>query len=190
MVLTLSFVSIFASIRESINSAKKIRDLAFQDDEVMVYRQINGEGLDETISSLDLVPGDLVYITPEEKVPCDIILLEGTCIVNEGILTGESTPIKKTAYEPSTNIISANILLSGTICKMSKGLKMNSYAMGIVASTGFYTFKGGLVRGIINQETEEFRFHKDSFNYLKITFGITFLGLLWYFYYMIRYSLV
>ena len=49
-----------------------------------------------------MVPGDLVYVTPEETIPCDIILLQGNVIVNEGILTGESTPIKKTPYEPGS----------------------------------------------------------------------------------------
>lgn len=89
-----------------------------------------------------MVPGDLIYITPEEDIPADVILIEGNIIVNEGMLTGESTPIKKTAYETSTKIISSNILYAGTRCMMSKGLKHNSYALGIVASTGFFTFKG------------------------------------------------
>ena len=65
------------------------------------------------------------------------------------MLTGESTPVKKTAYEPSTKIKSCNILYSGTRCMMSKGVNHNTYSLGVVGSTGFYTFKGQLVRGIL-----------------------------------------
>lgn len=50
------------------------------------------------ISSLNLLPGDLITIHPETKLPADILLLTGECIVNEGMLTGESIPIKKSSF--------------------------------------------------------------------------------------------
>lgn len=59
----------------------------------------------QTISSLDLVNGDLIVITPEMKLPADILLLDGDCIVNEGMLTGESIPIKKSSIDGQQQII-------------------------------------------------------------------------------------
>jgi len=51
------------------------------------------------LSGTDLLPGDVVSIgrstgqSGEEKsVPADMLLLAGSVIVNEAILTGESTP--------------------------------------------------------------------------------------------------
>lgn len=50
------------------------------------------------LSGTDLLPGDVVSIgrsgqNGEDKtVPADMLLLAGTAITNEAILTGESTP--------------------------------------------------------------------------------------------------
>lgn len=50
------------------------------------------------ISSDSLVPGELVSLTrskDERPVPCDLLLLEGSAIANEAMLSGESTPLLK-----------------------------------------------------------------------------------------------
>jgi P-type E1-E2 ATPase len=51
------------------------------------------------ISGTDLLPGDVVSIGrssgqngEEKSVPADMLILAGSAIVNEAILTGESTP--------------------------------------------------------------------------------------------------
>lgn len=46
----------------------------------------------------DLVPGDVIAIPIDgiTIMPCDAVLLSGSCIVNESILTGESVPVTKT----------------------------------------------------------------------------------------------
>jgi P-type E1-E2 ATPase len=51
------------------------------------------------LSGTDLLPGDVVSIGrssgqngEDKSVPADLLLLAGSAIVNEAILTGESTP--------------------------------------------------------------------------------------------------
>lgn len=46
-----------------------------------------------TMESHHLVPGDLLLLEGQRfSLPCDAILLEGSCVVNEGMLTGTSWP--------------------------------------------------------------------------------------------------
>lgn len=52
----------------------------------------------ETIASEHLVPGDVVLLPPQGcMMQFDAVLLQGNCIVNESMLTGESVPVTKTA---------------------------------------------------------------------------------------------
>ncbi|KAH9318290.1 hypothetical protein KI387_020059, partial [Taxus chinensis] len=51
------------------------------------------------LSGMDLLPGDVVSIGrlagqngEERTIPADMLLLSGSVIANEAILTGESTP--------------------------------------------------------------------------------------------------
>ena len=60
-----------------------------------VYR---GRDVFEDIDSINLVPGDVIAIPSDGCImPCDAVLLAGTCIVNESMLTGESVPVMKSA---------------------------------------------------------------------------------------------
>lgn len=55
----------------------------------------------------DLVPGDVVLIPPEGCImPCDAVLIQGSCIVNESMLTGESVPVNKSAVQMSDDAFS------------------------------------------------------------------------------------
>lgn len=49
----------------------------------------------ETIPSREIAPGDLVEIRADTTVPCDLLLVQGQCVVNESALTGESVPVAK-----------------------------------------------------------------------------------------------
>lgn len=51
---------------------------------------INTSIIGTTLSSDQIVPGDIIDITDLDVFPCDVILLEGDCIVNESMLTGNS----------------------------------------------------------------------------------------------------
>ena len=49
-----------------------------------------GAGVDA--SSVTLVPGDILEITNDMSIPCDLVLLSGQAIMNESMLTGEPLP--------------------------------------------------------------------------------------------------
>lgn len=55
------------------------------------------EGVVTEVSSLDLVPGDVVFLKNPIKIPFEGIILEGSALINECALTGESVPIVKKA---------------------------------------------------------------------------------------------
>jgi len=55
------------------------------------------------VTSNELVPGDILIVPEGEVMPCDAILLEGECVINEAMLTGESLPSIKVAL-PEGNI--------------------------------------------------------------------------------------
>ena len=49
--------------------------------------------MDKNVSSLTLVPGDVLVIPREGMVmTCDAVLLTGNAIVNEAMLTGKKLP--------------------------------------------------------------------------------------------------
>jgi cation-transporting ATPase 13A3/4/5 len=66
--------------------------------------EIDGNSFHSTISSKDLVPGDVAVIPNENIMPCDMILLNGSCVINETMLTGESAVVVKNFIVPSNEI--------------------------------------------------------------------------------------
>jgi len=57
----------------------------------------NGEIVDVSVSRLN--KGDVVLVRPGEKIPSDGVVVEGESYVNEALLTGESKPVSKKAYD-------------------------------------------------------------------------------------------
>ena len=51
----------------------------------------------ETVPSSSLVPGDVVVVPDTGELPCDAVMLQGTAIVDESSLTGESVPVTKSS---------------------------------------------------------------------------------------------
>lgn len=61
------------------------------------------------VSSASLVPGDVLVVPPGGMVcPCDAVLLSGSAIVNESMLTGESVPVTKTALPRGAELYDVN----------------------------------------------------------------------------------
>lgn len=59
----------------------------------------------ENIPSREIAPGDLVEIRADTTVPCDLLLVQGQCVINESALTGESVPVAKVTIPHKENDI-------------------------------------------------------------------------------------
>ena len=102
-IMAISVISAVASLVETLTNLRKVRSMAHYSCAVKVMRSGDESKLTE-MQSENLVPGDVVEIPESCSMPCDLILLTGTCIVNESMLTGESIPVIKNAL-PFTNDI-------------------------------------------------------------------------------------
>ena len=72
---------------------KKVNETFFGGSRVNFKSKILGFLVVEEISSENLVPGDIIEIKNQSMMQCDVVLLNGSVILNESILTGESLPI-------------------------------------------------------------------------------------------------
>ncbi|KAI8149877.1 hypothetical protein BJV82DRAFT_585075 [Fennellomyces sp. T-0311] len=116
------------------------------------------------IESDELLPGDVVSITRTKEdhgVPCDLVISDGSCIVNEAMLSGESTPLLKESValrNPDdefdlVNVDKLNVLYGGTkvlqVTPPTKDAAPDGGCICTVARTGFGTSQGNLVRTMI-----------------------------------------
>ncbi|XP_022718452.1 probable manganese-transporting ATPase PDR2 isoform X3 [Durio zibethinus] len=121
------------------------------------------------LSGTDLLPGDVVSIGrstgqngEDKSVPADMLILAGSAIVNEAILTGESTPQWKVSItgmgieeKLSAKRDKNHILFGGTkilqhTADKSFPLKTpDGGCLAVVLRTGFETSQGKLMRTIL-----------------------------------------
>ncbi|MEA3497624.1 MAG: cation-transporting P-type ATPase [Campylobacterota bacterium] len=91
------------------------------------------------ISSIDLVPGDIVLLESGSKIPADLKLVEAINLkVDESMLTGESLPVLKNISLHEEELIlndRKNMAYSGTFVTYGR-------AKGIVVATSKYTELG------------------------------------------------
>ncbi|XP_015418291.1 PREDICTED: probable cation-transporting ATPase 13A4 [Myotis davidii] len=130
----------------------------------------------EELESRFLVPGDLLILTGNRvQMPCDAILLDGSCVVNEGMLTGESIPVTKTPLPQMDGSVpwktqseadyKRHILFCGTEVIQAKGACSRT-VRAVVLQTGFNTAKGDLVRSILYPKPMNFKLYRDAIRFL------------------------
>ena len=125
------------------------------------------------VDSTDLVPGDVVVIPEGRNLPCDMVLLSGSAIVNEAMLTGESIPVMKSSLPfASTEVYTdkgseKHTLFGGTSVIQTRPVG-DQPVWGLVKNTGFLTTKGSLIRDILYPKPIKFKFYKDSFHFVGL----------------------
>ncbi|KAF1850776.1 cation-transporting ATPase 4 [Cucurbitaria berberidis CBS 394.84] len=173
----------------------EFRGMSIKPYEILVYRQKKWQ----EVMSDKLLPGDIVSAgrTKEDSgVACDMLLLEGSAIVNEAMLSGESTPVLKESVQlrPGDACIDPegsdknSFLWGGTkvlqvshgsnaeedgghVSRLSSGVPPppDKGAVAVVIKTGFETNQGSLVRTMI------FATERVSANNVEALFFILFL---------------
>ena len=199
VILGLSLISILSSFWDIKKNYKKIQQIAAYESNINIKRQyfhhyddnnIKTEGnirkQMKTLKSYQIVPGDIIEIPEGQKMPCDILLLNGIihniqcnntlslglCIMNESMLTGESIPVIKNFLPYSDNIYNVEdtksfTLYAGTTCLETRFYQKDKFpVLGLVISTGFNTVKGQLIRSIMFPKPISFKFYRDSMKFI------------------------
>lgn len=135
-----------------------------------------------------LVPGDVIQVQQQWQVPCDLVLIKGSTVCDESMLTGESMPVQKFAIphhiESSTKTMKSGATTATSAKKhhharpheiyrpdgpgkkhtLFAGTKIlqsgnpNDDIFAIVQTTGAHTSKGKLIRHILFPLKMKFKF--------------------------------
>ena len=98
------------------------------------------------IKNCDLLPGDIIFLKENDLVPCDCLILEGECIVNESNSTGSLDIFKKTSLENNNELFSyemnkISILYHGMKIIKTFSKSNNGYISVLCINTGPNTYK-------------------------------------------------
>ncbi|KAM4629657.1 polyamine-transporting ATPase 13A3 isoform 2-T2 [Polymixia lowei] len=144
----------------------------------------------EEVMSTDLVPGDVMVIPSNGTImPCDSVLISGTCIVNESMLTGESVPVTKTNLPNpaqggkgaeqdgvyNTEEHKRHTLFCGTHVIQTR-FYTGELVKAVVVCTGFSTAKGQLVRSILYPKPTDFKLYRDAYLFLLCLVAVAGIG--------------
>ncbi|KAK9453271.1 hypothetical protein V1511DRAFT_89513 [Dipodascopsis uninucleata] len=141
----------------------EFRGMGIQPFDIYVYRKDKWT----EIKTDELLPGDLVSVVrtkDDSGLPCDLILINGGAIVNEAMLSGESTPLLKESIflRPGNDKLDLqgldknSMLYGGTkVLQITPPkdsgilLPPDGGALAVATKTGFETSQGSLVRTMI-----------------------------------------
>lgn len=97
------------------------------------HARVRRDGSWQNIAAVDLVPGDVVSLSPGDKVPADLRLAQASSLrIDEAALTGESVPASKQSDPVDADAgigDRSSMAFSGTIVSAGQG-------RGIVTATG------------------------------------------------------
>ncbi|XP_068185637.1 polyamine-transporting ATPase 13A2 isoform X2 [Antennarius striatus] len=193
-IFVISMLSICISLYEIHKQSVTLHNMAQVITTVTIRRD---SGLEESVSSVNLVPGDCFVIPPEGMLlPCDAALLTGECLVNEGMLTGESIPVLKTPLPHTEKTYSSEserrhtLFCGTTLIQARGGGPRGSGAIAVVVNTGFFTAKGCLVSSILHPRPMNFRFYRDSAKFLLLLGFVALVGSIYSFVILFRDSTV
>jgi len=125
---------------------------------------------EQIIDKKFLVPGDIVFLMPGDIVPADLRILESyNFLVDESVLTGESSPISKTSEkllaEEKEIFRAKNIIFSGTSVVSGK-------ATGVVVGTGKETVFGEIIKSVSLNNHKESVYEKNILYFSKLILKI------------------
>ncbi|KAJ8320109.1 hypothetical protein KUTeg_001696 [Tegillarca granosa] len=181
-IFFISLISIAVSLYETKRQSQTLHDMVST---VTTTVSVCRGTVDfEDIPTAHLVPGDIISIPANGCIMmCDAVLLTGTCIVNESMLTGESVPVTKTplTHQEDEEIYSPDrhkrhTLFSGTHIVQTRYYG-HARVTALVVRTGFRTAKGELIRGILYPKPLDFKFYRDAMKFILFLSCVAAVGM-------------
>jgi Cu2+-exporting ATPase len=74
------------------------------------------DGVKAEIDASEIISGDTILLRSGERIPADGRILEGSCLVDESLLTGESVPVEK---RPGNSITGGTLNREGKVTYMA-----------------------------------------------------------------------
>ena len=74
------------------------------------------DGVKAEIDASEIISGDMILLRSGERIPADGRILEGSCLVDESLLTGESVPVEK---RPGNSITGGTLNREGKVTYMA-----------------------------------------------------------------------
>ncbi|XP_073531178.1 probable cation-transporting ATPase 13A4 isoform X2 [Phyllobates terribilis] len=188
VIIAITVLSIILTVYDLRQQSVKLNRLVESNNSAVITVHTSDAG-NEEMESRHLVPGDLLVLSGKRFfLPCDCILLRGTCIVNEGMLTGESIPVTKIPLDQVTNCTpwkihsgedyKRHVLFCGTevIQTTASG---SAPVTAVVMQTGFNTAKGDMVRSILYPKPMNFKLYQDASRFLMCLVAISVIGFIY-----------
>ncbi|UMM42643.1 hypothetical protein L5515_018393 [Caenorhabditis briggsae] len=173
VIVVITVISAGISVWSTRQQEKRIREMI--GGSVMVT--LRRDGRDVQVDASEIVPNDIIILPSTTFIlPCDCLLMNGTVIVNEAMLTGESVPVTKVSLNeadecgPEIRLSSEHnrhTLFSGTTILQTRNYK-GQPVMARVLRTGFSTLKGQLVRSIMYPKPVDKNTLRDTFIFISV----------------------
>ncbi len=115
--LWLWFTVLFANFAEALAEAQgsaRAASLRRSRKDLAARRRLSGDRT-EDVSATELRKGDVVLVADGETIPGDGEIIEGTALVDESAITGESAPVVREAGGDRSGVTGGSRVLSGRI---------------------------------------------------------------------------
>lgn len=182
-VTFMTSLTLLMSFYEILTDDPNIEKFKADEWDIVVTRQSEeGEQYQKTVHSSTLVPGDIIELRADIRMPWDAVLLSGSVIVNESVLTGESVPVIKTEL-PHSNVDIYDPIGDNkfTVYGGTEVLKWRSYnkkVVALVVRTNYDTAKGKLIKNFLFPKPNKYKFEDETKYYISVWFVVSLI--LWF----------
>jgi len=113
-IVTLVLLGQVLELRARSQTSSAIRALLDLSPKMARLMMTSEDGRDDErdIPLEEVKPGDRLRVRPGEKIPVDGVVLDGSSVVDESMITGESVPVEKTA---ASRVIGATVNGNGSL---------------------------------------------------------------------------
>ncbi|RKP21240.1 hypothetical protein ROZALSC1DRAFT_27340 [Rozella allomycis CSF55] len=173
-IFVITVVSLIDTLYQTRKNYANLENMCQSNVKVKVIR----DNVEETVGSEYLVPGD-IFVPIEGLIPCDAIIVDGDCLMDESILTGESVPVPKVPVSKETfknNLKSLERLERHVVYHGTRVLRRRNVRLLVIKSR-FSTLKGNLVRSILFPKPHSSKLFSDALyfvGFLAILAGLGF----------------